>query len=150
MGLTAKPQGSRAQKSRCGEESNDREQPDSLEPTALLVLREQYQTCQWQRPMNKQDKTPWPRGLAGTDPPPILNPLIPTPTVRTQRPPAPTCLPGKEEKEVVPPERKAAALIVSFNFEQVEYLSKRGCFIKRSEENIKREHKKDFHPSAWK
>ena len=99
-------------------------------------------------PMNKQDKTPLPRGLAATDPPPILSPLIPTPTVRTQRPPAPTCLPGKEEEEVGPLERKETALIVSLNFEQVEYLSERGCFIKRSEENIKREHKRDFHPSS--
>ena len=73
MGVTAKFQGSRAQKSRHGEERNDQEQPNNVEPTALRLLRKQCQTCQektvpdlsvteaasQQSPtMNKQDKTP--------------------------------------------------------------------------------------------
>ena len=46
MGVAAKFQGSRAQKSRHGEERNDQEQPNNVEPTALPLLRKQCQTCQ--------------------------------------------------------------------------------------------------------
>lgn len=131
MGLIAKPLVSRAsEKHRWGKKKWSRAAQQFRAHCTIGAERTIADTSaieavrQKSLPTYKQDKTPWPRRLAGPEPPPALVLYYPLSIIRTLSLP-------RREREAVPLKNKQTALIVSLNFEQKEYLPKRSHFSQK-------------------